>query len=841
MEKLLVIDGNSLLNRAYYAFGTGSNELSHNGMPTNATYGFLNMLFRGLEDIRPTHLVVTFDVRGKTFRHEICSDYKATRKGMPDDLAVQLGDLKKLLEIMNIKILEKQGFEADDIIGTLAKRNLASAIILTADRDAFQLVDDKTELHLTKTGVTNTDIWTTERVKAEMGVTPNQIIDIKALQGDKSDNIPGAAGIGEKTAMQLIQDFGNIENLYNSLATIKESTRQKLESSRDNVFKSKILATINTSVPIELRLNDFALRFPLEKPVFDAFAERGFKSLLKRKNIWADEFATTPTEIQKPIAVTQYEIKDLSTLESYVKTFDKKQIAISYDQSAFYLATDVGSEHKITVFMNMLDGGIDFEQILLTLAPILEGDCEKLVFDSKGFKELLATRNIKLYNVKLDAKLYFHLLTSRTNIERITDILPGNAAALFSVDYETKLRSVGMWELYHDMELLMVDVLLEMQNNGVKVNLQTLTEVAGELSTEINDISNEIYAKIGETFNINSPKVLGDILFKRLGLQTVVKTKTGYSTNEETLQKIKDHHPVVPLILRYRHLFKLQSGFVQSFKSHMREDGLVHTTFNNTGTVTGRLSSSEPNIQNIPKRSDSSDRVRKIFTSRFDGGKLLCADYSQIELRILAHLSKDENMIASFQSGQDIHTQTALKIFGSTDNKLRRYAKAVNFGIVYGLSAYGLSQSINVSTSDAALFIQKYFDQFPKIKSYLDSCRDFAIEKGYVKTIMGRRRYIPEISSQNHQTVQFGTRVAMNMPMQGSAADIVKMAMVRIFDQMKSKKMKSLIIAQVHDELVFDCPPDEINQISDLVKNEMEKVIKLSVELKVDIEIKETL
>ena len=862
MEKLLLVDGNSLLNRAYYAFGAGGG-LSFAGAPTNATFGFMNMFLRAVADEGATRAAVAFDMRGKTFRHEKFAGYKAHRKGMPDELAIQLSDLKNLLGVMGVAVLQKQGYEGDDIIGTVARRiredGGCGTVILSADRDGLQLVDECTEIHLTIKGVTNLDVWDVARVRAEFNLTPAQLIDLKALMGDKSDNIPGAAGIGEKTALGLMQQYGSLDKIYESIGTVQGSAKEKLAASKDMVYLSRELAEINKNVPCDFDTGKFAFGFPMGKDVYDAFWQRGFKSLCKRPNLWEGDFygSDAPADLaEKPVSVKTktIEISELCDLKNIIAEAGKvKRIAVGYDKNAYYLCHDPATEYKIKLFTDLLSGGFDDETVLENLKPLLESNVEKAVFNSKTFKEKLkSVGDITLRNVVTDAKLCDHLLATRT-----TELTPQQlfshygvetacfVAPLLTIDFMAKLASVGMLALYREIELPLVDVLLEMQQTGVKIDMTALQKVSDELSAQISDLSAQIYKQAGENFNINSPQQMGGILFKKLGIETTVKTKTGLSTNEAVLQKIYSRHPIVPLILRYRKTYKLWSTYIQGYKNLADAGGFVHSSFNNTATVTGRLSSSEPNLQNIPARSDESAIVRKIFVSRFPGGWLLACDYSQIELRLLAHFSGDEVMLAAFKNNRDIHTETACKIFG-VDPKLvtpdmRRQAKAVNFGIIYGISAFGLSENTGIPVAEAARFIERYFAQFPHVKTFLDRCRDEAVMNGFAVTLMGRRRLLPELVGTNHNTVQFGIRAAMNMPMQGSASDIIKKAMITIAAKMADAKFKSVMVTQVHDELVFDCHPDEVERIRTLATEVMRDVVQLKVPLEVGTEVKETL
>jgi len=674
MKKFLLVDGNSLINRAYYA----------TALANGGSYGFLNMFFKALQDTQATHVVVAFDVRAKTFRHKLFDDYKAGRKSMPDDLAAQLCDLKVMLGLMNITMFEKEGFEADDIIGTLAQKfKEHEVIILTADRDLLQIIDENVKVELTKTGVTNIEIYDVARIQKEYGVTPKQLIDIKALMGDKSDNIPGAPGVGEKTAFTLIKEFGSVESL------LETTDIAKVKDNAEIIRTSKTLATINCSVPLDnVKLSSLAFSLPLARDMAEEFKQRNFLSFLRREGLWGKQ------AMQKPV------------------------------QQSFFMP------------------GQDQEPI---------------------------------------------------------DI-----------------------------------VLSKMSRSGCKIDIKALQNLVAKLKNEIENVAKQVYEVCGQEFNLNSPKQLGDMMYRKLGIETTQKTKDGVSTSEAILQKIKNSHPIVPLVLRHRKLQKMRS-YIDGLESHADGHGFIHSTFQ-CNTNTGRLSSSNPNIQNIPTRSEEATAVRVLFVSRFDDGKILCADYSQIELRILAHLSGDPTMVDAFNNGRDIHDETA-KALGLN----RRTAKAVNFGITYGQSAFGLSQILGIHVGEATRFIESYFAKFAAVKTYLDSVRDQAITHGFSTDLFGNKRILPDLNSKNHHLVGHGLRAAINMPMQGSAAEVMKRAMLEIDKQITSRNLKSVLINQIHDELVFDCPPDETEQMATLVKTTMESIIKLNVPLDVNVEIKATL
>lgn len=694
MDKFLVIDGNSLLNRAYYAFGGRGEigELSFGGMPTNAVYGFLNMFIKAATDLKVKYVCVAFDVRQPTFRHQMFREYKANRHKMPDDLAVQFDQLKDILKAMQVKIYQCPGYEADDIIGTIAAQVKDVTVInLTADRDGMQLVAPNVELHLTKTGVTNLDVWTVERIQKEYGLTPQQLIDVKALMGDKSDNIPGAAGVGEKTAVALIQKYGTVEEV------IKSAANKKVNECIKQVEMSKKLATINCQVPINFALEDCPFVFPFDDGVKNKFEQAGFKSFLRR-DLWVSG-ATKG----KPIPPMFADVKDES---------------------------------------KAIDDGV---------LPILR----------------------------------------------------------------------------------------KMSINGIKVDVEALNALGIKLEGEIAQLEAEIFALAGETFNIKSTQELSDVLQRKLGVSLTKKTKTGYSTNEAVLTELAPTVPLAAKVLEYRGKYKLYSTYVRGYGNAVDLEGLIHTTFNIDKTATGRLSSSEPNLQNIPQRKTDSASFRKVFVSRFENGKILSADYSQIELRLLAALSGETALIDAFNRGDDIHRETAEKMFG--DAGKRREAKTVNFGIIYGISSFGLAKDLHCGFHEAAAIIKNYFTTFPKVKAFLDQCVASAKQNGYIATMFGRRRYIPELYSNNNNIVAFATRAAMNMPMQGSAADIIKKAMINIDREMTERGLKSLMVLQIHDELVFDCVAEEVDTVSEIVKRHMENTVQMAVKLAVNIDVNVTL
>ncbi len=813
MDKLIIIDGNSLINRAYYALPP---LLTKDGHIYNAVFGFTNIIIKLLTEHKPSHMVVAFDAGRKTFRNDIYGDYKGTRKPMPEELRCQLEPLKNLLKEMGIKTIEKLGIEADDIIGTIAKNINYNSIILTGDRDCLQLIDDKTEVWLTKHGISEILSVNTRQLKEEFGLTPTQVIDLKSLMGDASDNIPGVAGIGEKTAMSLLEKYGTSKNVYAHIDETSGKLKEKLIAGKDACEMSYVLATIKTDSDIEYNLDDFKVCLPFSQKVLDIFKQYEFSSLTKRQELFSDS-QNLENDVKQ---IKRIEIESASQILDKIKD---NVVAILPVNNTIELAINKDEYY-------VANGGFE------TIKDILLNKGIKKVFHE--LKKVL--HETKVEGLCHDLSLMTYLLNSNTKVEYFEKIMEyfgetgtQNASSLLACFEKAKLQILNdeMEELYFNVELPLVYVLKDMEENGICVDEKFLDELNKNYQAEIEKLTKQIYELAGEEFNINSPKKLGSILFDRLGLST--KGNKKLSTSVDVLEGLKNDHPIVDLILKYRTIAKLNSTYVEGMKPFIK-DGKIHTTFKQTNTVTGRLSSNEPNLQNIPIRTKEGKILRKMFVAS-KGCVLLSADYSQIELRLLAHYSGDQNLIDAYKQNKDIHTETASSIFhipyDEVDDNKRRMAKAVNFGIIYGISPYGLSNNTGVSVSEAKSFIEAYFEMFPTIHAFLESSVEKAKEKGYVSTLLGRRRNITEIYSTNHNTQMFGERAAMNMPLQGTASDIIKLAMLKVFDELKKNNLKSKLILQIHDELVLDVFEDELERVRNIVKDCMENVVKLKVPL----------
>lgn len=832
-SKILIIDGNSLLNRAYYAIPTLN---TRKGQNVNAVFGFVNIMLKALSDINPTHIAVAFDAKGKNFRHSLYDGYKATRKGMPDDLAQQMPVLFELLDKMNIKRVSKQGVEADDVIGTVAKSFKMKAVILTGDRDLLQLVDDDIEVMLTKRGITDVERVTGQNIKELYHMTALQIIEYKALRGDTSDNIPGVSGVGEKTAMSLLEKYGDIETVYRNIEEIKGSVKTKLTEGKDMAFLSKELATIKTDVEIDCCAEQCVLK-PFGSEAAKEFDELEFVSLKKKLMF----FSNDEPEIQTN-SVEQKEVNDEKDFSALLEKIDEEKSFALFISDDVYLAFDKNSEYKVTVAKD-LPGGLSFDFVLSGLKKYLESEKEKTVYDSKDLRHLLDQYGIGLENVIYDVSIMQYLTETRTykDFDQLKQAFgaEGNAAALITLAdaLNKKLDETDTQSLYKNIELPLSKVLFDMEKHGFKVDVDMLNEFGEKFKREIDELTRQAYQLAGEEFNILSPKQLGHILFEKLGLPVIKKTKTGYSTDSDVLDKLAPHHPIIGVIQNARKIYKLSGTYIEGFKPLISKGNLIHTKFNQTLTATGRLSSSEPNLQNLPVREEEGRELRKIFIPTND--LLISADYSQIELRLLAHFSEDENLVSAFNENKDIHAMVASEIFGvpaeMVNSNMRRMAKAVNFGIIYGISDFGLAQNLSISPAKAKDYIAKYYQSYPKISQYLEGSVKFAKEHGYVYTITGRRRYIPEISSSNFNTRSFGERVAKNMPLQGSAADIIKIAMNGVASELEKNNMKSKLILQVHDELVIDAVESEREKVYEILKSQMTDAFDLKVRLDINI------
>lgn len=871
-KTLVIIDGNSIINRAFYALPEMSNK---EGLKTNAIYGFTNMLLKIIDTYNPTHISVAFDRKAPTFRHIEFKEYKAGRKKMPDELREQFEPLKDLLDKFNIHRLEIDGYEADDIIGTVSKiaeDNGFKVYIVTGDKDAIQLASNKTTTLITKKGVGKVEEYDYDSVIEKYEMTPTQFIDLKGLMGDKSDNIPGVPGIGEKTGIKLIKEFSSIEGIFDNIDSIKGSTKKKLEENKELAIMSKKLATIIRDVPVEFNLEELEYGNYNTKDILDVFKYLGFTSLIPRiGNLDESEEIVNEAnvEISKLEDIDEFINKVKENNELIIKTvtregniLDKriKYIFLSVDGKKIYYVEE-DSIYKLEYIFtsneikklgyNLKDDyialkpyGIKLENIYfdITIAEYLIDSMSSTSYECSAIAMKYLTKKVKtkeeLLGKGVKAKKYqdlsFEELSSHISqiIDTVKSVMP---------IMEENLKESNMDGLLYHVEMPLVEVLADMEYEGVKVDKEKLNELGSQFKEIIKKLESEIYKISGEEFNINSPKQLGVILFEKLGLPVIKKTKTGYSTNAEVLDKLKDQSPIIDKIIEYRQIVKLNSTYVEGLLSIINPiDGRIHSSFNQTITTTGRISSTEPNLQNIPVKLEMGRNIRKVFISD-KGCKLVDADYSQVELRVLAHMSQDETMIDAFKHNEDIHTKTASQVFNvsmdEVTSKQRSDAKAVNFGIVYGKSDFGLSEDLNIPVKQAKEYIENYFNKYNKIKEFMDNIIDDASSNGYVTTILNRRRYIPEIKSSNFMLRNAGKRAAMNAPIQGSAADIIKIAMINVYKKLEENNLKSKLILQVHDELIVEAVDSEIDIVKKIVKDEMENAVCLDVNLDVDLNI----
>jgi len=873
MKKLLIIDGNSIINRTFYAIRMLTTK---DGTPTNAVYGFLNILFKNLDELNPDYIAVSFDLKGKTFRHEMYEGYKAHRKGMPDELAVQLPILKEILSAMKIAILEKEGYEADDIIGTVSKMcedEGVNCFILTGDKDDLQLASGKTFIVLTTTskGQTIQEVYDDKKVLEKYNVTPKEFIDVKGLMGDPSDNIPGVAGIGEKTALSLISQYHSIENIYSNIDNldVSKSVKEKLACGKESAYLSKVLATIDKNVPLGITLADLERRQFNKEELIKVLSRLEFNAIIKKLDLAAGKNTKAADEDVKVNI-----IDDLESLKDF------KEKILKAGRFSYLLLKD---GHELAGAAFCFGGEVYTARFSFNINPnsfeeIFESPCPKISHSTKEDIRVLAEYGIDLKNIVFDTEIAAYLIEpqkSNYNLERLSfDFLnisikseeevlgKGKAKKKISelsdeefVEFSAKrcavlerlsevllekIKELGLENLFYDIELPLTRVLANMELAGFKVDRTELMNFGKKLEAEIKMVEQAIYLISGEEFNISSTKQLGKVLFEDLKLPVVKKTKTGYSTDVEVLEKLLGKHEIIEYIIRYRQLTKLKSTYIDGLLAVINpQTDKIHSTLNQTITVTGRISSTEPNLQNIPIKLELGREIRKMFTASGGDYVLVDADYSQIELRVLAHISGDETMINAFLNNEDIHTTTASQVFGVPKDmvtpRMRSDAKAVNFGIVYGISDFSLAQDIGVSRKEAKNYIDNYFKKYHKVKEYMDSIIASAKEKGYVTTLFGRRRAIPELYSSNFNERSFGERVALNTPIQGTAADIIKIAMVRVFDRLNKEVKKSRLILQVHDELIVEAHKDEVDKVVEILKTEMENAAKLKVPLVVDI------
>lgn len=847
MEKLILVDGNNLMFRAFYALPQLRN---FNNEISNGVFGFANMLIKVIVEQKPDYIVVAFDKGKKTFRHQKYKEYKAQRKPTPTELLSQFPILKEMLNLMNIKFLELDDIEADDIIGILSRKFNTENIILSADRDLLQLVNSNTTVMSLKKGITETLEYTPKSLKEILNLEPYQIIELKALMGDASDNIPGVAGVGEKIAQNLIEKYENLDNVYAHIDEISGKLHDKLVEGKDVAYLSKDLATINLEYDIKCELQDFKYDFPFSSDVYKFFKKYQFNSLLKRSELFENIEVLDEIEKVKSNNYKLLTISNESELDILIeKLRNEKEFACLIDANNISVAFG-GFEYNISTIQNLLGDGLNFEYVLKKL-ELLFGDSKikKVFLDSKKVMHLLNSLGLNGLENYYDVLIARYLINSNAKhntTEKDLAIennlkesyLSSNLLELKAI-YDKELEKFELINLMNDIELPLVKVLFEMEKNGVEIDLNELNNLKQKYATQIEKLTQSIYESAGEKFNINSPKQLAEILFNKLGLKTGKKKET--STSVDVLNDLIGKHDIIPLILNYRQINKLYTTYIIAFEGLIdKATNKIHTTFNQVLTTTGRLSSSEPNLQNIPVRSEEGKNIRKMFVSSFENGRIVSADYSQIELRLLACFSGDDVLINAFNTGEDIHARTASEIFGVPINQvspeMRRNAKAINFGIIYGISDYGLSVTIGSSVMSAKKYIQMYFDRYPKIYEYMQKNIDDCRNHGYIKTFKNRMRIVPEINSSNRNLRLFAERVAMNMPLQGGASDIIKMAMIKVYNRMKKAKLKSKLILQVHDELVVDCVSEEVDIVSKILKEEMESVVNFKVKLRADVE-----
>lgn len=874
-KKLMIIDGSSLIHRAFYALPLLSNK---NGLYTNGVYGFLTMLYKVLEDIRPNHLCVVFDKKGPTFRHEEYDQYKAHRAATPSELAQQFPIIREILDAMNIKFFELSGFEADDIAGTLAnmgKDVFDEIFLVTGDKDYLQLARDNIKVLITRKGITELEEFDRNKVIEKYGITPEQLIDLKGLMGDPSDNIPGVPGIGEKTGLKLLKEYGTVENIYENIDNISgKKLKENLAENQHLALLSKKLGRIFTEVPIDLDFEQLAIKEPNWEALSRLYEELEFNSLLSKISSTTEEI--TPEMDFKIVEANAY--MDLIETIKLEKRFGFKFVTESHNyiedeilglgiktanMPTHLIFFDVAKDNFINDFKAVFEDS-NIEKIGHNLKPdivILKRlgiEISNISFDTM-IGEYLINPTESSYSINNLSKAYLGyygldeeaLLGKGKNKKTFNDLSKeeiGNYVSfildtVFKVEDKMKktLEENEMLNLYYNVELPLVEVLASMEYDGFKIDKEELERLGREYDEEIKSLTKEIYDLAGGEFNINSTKQLGEVLFDKLDLPVIKKTKTGYSTDAEVLEKLMDRHPIINKILRYRQIVKLKSTYIDGLLNLINEKTKrVHSSFNQTVTSTGRISSTEPNLQNIPIKTNDGRKIRKAFVAK-EGCLLVDADYSQIELRVLAHISKDPKLIEAFVNNEDIHRKTASEVFNVPMEEvtplMRSNAKAVNFGIIYGISDFGLARDLNISRKEAKEYIDNYLKNYINVKEYMDNIVEEGKEKGYVETILHRRRYIPELKAKNFNIRSFGERVAMNTPIQGSAADIIKMAMVKVYEELKRRKLKSRLILQIHDELIIEAHEDELEEVKKLLKDIMENAIKLEVPLLVDLEV----
>lgn len=872
-KKLLLIDGNSVAFRAFYALYRQLDRFtSPDGLHTNAIFTFKNMLDAIIKQVEPTNILVAFDAGKVTFRTAMYKDYKGGRQKTPSELLEQMPVIREMLADLGIKSYELKNYEADDIIGTLSKMGEDAGYkvdVVTGDRDLTQLASDKTTVLITKNAVGETEAYTPEHMKEVNGVTPTEFIDMKALMGDSSDNYPGVEGIGPKTASSLIQKYGSVENLYDHIDDLKKSKRkERLIRDKDKAFLAKKLATIDRESPVEVTLEDTVKKEPDYEKLRDLYERLGFKKFLVELNQDVTGGESTDAENYDYVELTTDNIAELDNLEEKEISFYLEMLGDNYHLAPFegfslkvgdqvYVSRDVallqemplkGILENKTIKKNVFDikrtyvglhrlditaGGLDYDMLLASYLVNNENNSNDLGEVAHLYDEYSVKTDLEVYGkgkkqaIPEDEEFFKHLAAKVCVIEKLKPEL-----LKLLKDHEQD-------DLYDEIEIPVAFVLAKMEIAGMKVEAGTLIQLQNEFATRLTELENKIYQQAGERFNLNSPKQLGHILFEKLNLPPIKKTKTGYSTSVEVLDQLKTQSPIVSEILDYRQIAKIQSTYVKGLLDVIQADGRVHTRYLQTLTATGRLSSVDPNLQNIPTKTEEGKQIRKAFVPSAPDGYIFSCDYSQVELRVLAHVSGDSNMQEAFKTGYDIHAHTAMRIFHleSPDEVtplMRRHAKAVNFGIVYGISDYGLSKNLGISRKRAKEFIDSYFEQYPQIREYMDKAVKEAREKGYAETIMHRRRYLPDIHSKNFNVRSFAERTAINSPIQGSAADIIKIAMINMQKKLEELHLKTKMVLQVHDELIFDVPKDELETMKKIVPEVMQSAVSLDVPLIAD-------
>ena len=900
MKKLVVIDGNSILNRAFYGIMSSKMLQTADGTYTNAVYGFLAILFKLLEDVNPDYMAVAFDVKHPTKRHEMYKEYKGTRKGMPDELASQMPIIKDVLKAMNITVIEKEGYEADDILGTLAKyseKKGMEVILLTGDRDSFQLVSDNIIIRMprTKGGKTETENFDKSKILEVYGIEPKQLIEVKGLMGDSSDNIPGVPGVGEKTALNLIKEYHTIDEIYERLEAgeqiAKGKLKENLENNKDLAILSRELGRIDVNAPIDKELSNLKVKEWNYELVLEIFKKLRFNRYIDRFNL---EQKVQKSENKSEIKNESQELFEYEELKKEDKKISEVLRNIENEKIMYYYFET--EEHKednsliIKEKIKYVNIYIEKENKVYNIE--FSKEILKKVFENKEILKcghkikrdyiLLKQNDITPENMMYDAEIALYVINSISGAYSIEEIAnqylnldisnfyaEENSevqTSLFDIETEQeevlkrnfkfavysyvlgrtrekildKLKKIESLELFQNIEMPIAEILASMQWEGMYIDEKELIKYGNNLKKHIEELRIDIYNLAGEEFNINSPKQLGTILFDKLNLKPTKKTKSGYSTDVDALEKIKGSHPIIEKILEYRQIAKLNSTYVEGMFPFINiKTGRIHTFFHQTVTATGRLSSTEPNLQNIPTRSELGKKLRKAFKAG-NGKVFVDADYSQVELRILAHMANDETMISAFNSGADIHTISASQVFKvpveEVSKQLRSKAKAVNFGIVYGISEFGLAEQIDIKRNEAKQYIEQYLETYHGIRDYMKNIVEEAKEKGYVSTLFGRRRYIPELKSKNYMVRKFGDRAAMNTPIQGTAADIMKIAMINVYNELKANNLKSKIVLQIHDELIIETLNEEKEEVKEILKNQMEKAANLLVPLNVEVE-----